>query len=219
MPYKNEGRSNYPKGTYLKPENIADSKWLSLKKPVGNNTMVMKIESIDAFNSFYPMEICATSKELTALILKSSNKAYLVFTEDRIYPIRMKSLLPYRWIKKGITNSFKGIAAKGEFYNYQLGIYAIKPIQHLQVQFTDLKDAAGNTIATKYISCINTNGIDYAAKVFTKTIDVQQGDVQALWCGVEVPLSTHAGIYKGKATIKGRKRNINFNRHCTYNSR
>ena len=28
MPYKNEGRSNYPKGVYLEPENTASSQWL-----------------------------------------------------------------------------------------------------------------------------------------------------------------------------------------------
>src|SRR5665647_1831409 len=29
MPYKNEGRSNYPKGTYLKPDTTASAEWLS----------------------------------------------------------------------------------------------------------------------------------------------------------------------------------------------
>jgi len=201
MPYKNEGSSNYPKGIYLKPENTADTKWLSLTRPTSNNTSVTQIESIDDFNSFYPMEVSATQKETANIFAKSSNKAYLVFTEDRIYPIKMKSLLPYRWIKKGLINSFKGDAAKGEFYNYQLGIYAIKSLINVQVKFSDFKNASGNKIANKYSSCLNTNGTDYAAKPFTKTLDVPQGNVQALWCGVAVPKETTAGIYKGIATI------------------
>ena len=201
MPYRNEGRSNYPKGVYLKPENTAEAKWLSIARPVANNTVIKQIESIDSFNSFYPMEVSSTAKETAALIAKSYNKDYLVFPEDRLYPIKMKSLLPYRWAKKRLHNFFTGNAAKGEFYTYQLGIYAIQALENVQVKFTDLRNAAGGTIASKYITCINTNGIDYAGKTFTKTVSVTKQEVQAFWCGVEIPAATQAGIYKGRATI------------------
>ena len=35
LPYKNEGRSNYPRGTYLKPENTASSDWLDAVNSAG----------------------------------------------------------------------------------------------------------------------------------------------------------------------------------------
>ena len=201
MPYRNEGRSNYPKGVYLTPENTATPQWLSVTRPTFNNTVATQFESIDSFNSFYPMEVIATQKETAALVAKSSNKAYLVFPEDRMYPIKMKTKLPYRWAQKELRSSFSGRADKGEFFTYQLGVYALKALNNLQVKFSDLKNSTGNTIVNKYITCFNTGGIDYAAKPFTKRMMVQPGEVQALWCAVDVPQNTPSGTYNGKATI------------------
>ncbi|MCH5599345.1 DUF6067 family protein [Niabella ginsengisoli] len=62
MPYKNEGRSNYPKGVYLKPEQTADESWIkqtNLRKAFAEASAI-QYEAIDAFNSFYPMEVIAT---------------------------------------------------------------------------------------------------------------------------------------------------------------
>ena len=59
MPYKNEGRSNYPKGVYLKPENTTSVEWLNSITSDKNipSASVKEFQSIDAFNTFYPMEI------------------------------------------------------------------------------------------------------------------------------------------------------------------
>src|SRR5690242_10399245 len=64
MPYKNEGRSNYPKGIYLKPENTASEEWLHSFENEKNihSAKVTEFQSINAFNSFDPMEIIATKK-------------------------------------------------------------------------------------------------------------------------------------------------------------
>ncbi len=205
MPSKNEGRSNYPKGVYLAAQNIAAPGWsqnVQASMPV--NTTITSIESIDKFNSFYPMEVIATAKETAAIISISKNKAYLVFPEDRLFPIRMKSRLPYRWIKKGLNNSFTGEAAKGEYYALQLGIYALKQLENITVTFSDLKNASGALIPAKNISCLNTNGIDYTGAPFVKQISIPQNQVQALWCGVEIPLKTKPGVYKATATIKAK---------------
>jgi hypothetical protein len=61
MPYKNEGRSNYPKGVYLKTENTASAEWLNMLKSVKKmpTASVKEIQSINSFNSFYPMEVIA----------------------------------------------------------------------------------------------------------------------------------------------------------------
>ena len=127
MPYKNEGRSNYPKGVYLKPEITADESWLkSINHTIKTNAVVKEIQAIDSLNSFYPMEVIATKKEVAALVAKSTHKDYLVFPEDRIYPVKMMDYLPYRWIKKANNSIFKGNADRGENYSFQLGIYALK---------------------------------------------------------------------------------------------
>jgi len=54
MPYKNEGRSNYPKGNYLKPEITADPAWLEqIKSSVKiQEAIATEIQSIDSLNSF-----------------------------------------------------------------------------------------------------------------------------------------------------------------------
>jgi hypothetical protein len=205
MPSKNEGRSNYPKGVYLTPENTASANWIqSIDERMPVNTVVKEIQSINDFNSFYPMEVTATVKETATLISKSNRSDYLVFPEDRLNPIKMSDQLPYRWIQKGTQSLFTGEAAKGEYYTYQLGVYALEHLKNVTVEFSDLKDEKGNILAAKNISCINVSGIDYAGASFTKTVDVEKGKVQALWCGIDVPENTISGIYKGNAIVKSK---------------
>ncbi len=202
MPYKNEGRSNYPKGVYLPVENTATGDWFnsinSLMKP---NATVKEFQSINEFNSFYPMEVIATANETSAVIAKSKREDYLVFAEDRMYPVKMTNKLPLRWMANGATNTFAGKADKGEYYTYQLALYALKDLEDINVSFTDLTAANGKTISAKKMYCINTGGTDYAANTFTKKINVAQKKVQALWCGIDIPKNIPAGVYKGRATI------------------
>ena len=84
------------------------------------------MESINAFNSFYPMEVIATAAETKKLVEKNNGKSFLVFPESRLYSIRMKNDLPQRWILQGIQNSFSDIALRGEFFTFQLGVYALQ---------------------------------------------------------------------------------------------
>ncbi|HYM94794.1 MAG TPA: glycoside hydrolase domain-containing protein, partial [Chitinophagaceae bacterium] len=202
MPYKNEGRSNYPKGIYLRPENTASEVWAkSVSQTISINVSVKEIQSVNEFNSFYPMEVIATKKETEKLVSKNKGKAFIVFPEDRMYPIRMKNYLPYRWIKSENHDLFNGQAAKGENYTYQLGIYALQDIEDISVQFSDLKSINGSIISSKNIFCINDSGIDYTGKPFRKELSVVAGKVQAMWCGIDVPKDIQAGWYTGKATI------------------
>ncbi|MES1220910.1 MAG: glycoside hydrolase domain-containing protein [Bacteroidota bacterium] len=205
MPAKNEGRSNYPKGVYLKPENTASAEWLqSINEKTITNTVTKEIQSIDAFNSFYPMEVIATAKETSAIIAKSKRKDFIVFPENRLNPIKMTEHLPQRWIQKGLTSSFTASASKGEYYAFQLGLFALKQVDEVSVEFSDIKDGKGHTIAAKNISCINTSGIDYRGNAFSKTVNVEEDRVQALWCGIDVPQNAEAGVYKGNVIIKSK---------------
>lgn len=204
MPYKYEGpHTYYPKGVYYVPENTADENWLTTTiKPIDVNCTVKEIQSINAFNSFYPMEVIATSKETKALLAKNSNRSFLVFPEDREHSIRMKNDLPQRWIIHGPKKLLNGAADRGEYFAFQLGVYAIKNLHGVQVHFTDLKNATSKTISAKHISCINTDGTKYDGSIYRNTVNVEEGKVQALWCGIDVPESTAPGIYSGKATVQ-----------------
>jgi len=203
MPYKNEGRSNYPRGVYLKPEATASADWLSLSNSSANIPVadVKEFQSIDAFNTFYPMEVIATKDETDQLIAKNSSEAFLVFPEDRLYSIRMTDDLPQRWIERGPQDHFDGEASRGENFSFQLGLYALQDLGDVKVTFSKLTSSAGQIIAADKIFCINTNGIGYDAVPFSKTLSVAKGKVQALWCGVDVPQDAAPATYTGKATI------------------
>jgi len=202
MPYKVKAKSNYPNAIYNKMQNTASADWLS---KTGNAVAanVSYIESVNAMNSFYPMEVIATKQEVDNLINAIPNKAYLVFTEDRLHPTKMQHDLPQRWIQKGITSKFTDAALKGENFSYQLGIYPVtENINNIKLIFSDLKDAAGHHIPASVMSCLNTDGTKYDGTPLSNIVNVNKGDVQALWCLVNIPAKTAAGSYSGIVTVK-----------------
>lgn len=203
MPYKNEGRSNYPKGIYLKPENTASQEWLH-SIGTGKNIPSAKVtgfQSINEFNSYNPMEIIATKKETAKLIQQNKDQPYLIFPEDRLHSIRMKNDLPERWIRKGIKTSFTDTAMKGENFACQLGIYALQDLKNIQLHFSDLTNSNGKIIASKNMSCLNTDGTDYTGKPMHKTVDVEKGEIQPLWALINVPEDIPEGVYSGNITV------------------
>ncbi len=203
MPYKNEGRSNYPKGLYLKPEETASAAWLSKINfaHAYPEATVKEFQSIDAFNSNYPMEVIATKAQTDELRAKYTGDKFLVFPEDREYSIRMANDLPQRWIERGPRNSFKGEAARGENFAFQLGIYALQDLKNVKISFSNLISSAGKSILSDSIFCINTNGTAYDGMPMRKMVDVAKGTIQAMWCGINIPKAILPATYTGKATI------------------
>jgi hypothetical protein len=202
MPYKNEGRSNYPKGVYLKQDTPGSPDWLSrLDTDNIPQATAKEMQSIDSFNTFYPMEIIATEKETEQLIKKNRSEPYLIFPEDRLHSIRMNHDLPQRWIESGPKNSFSGEASRGENFAFQLGIYALQNLENVKITFSDLLSSSGKKISYKDIFCINTNGIGYNGIPFSKQVIISAGTIQAMWCGVNIPGNVIAGNYTGKALI------------------
>lgn len=199
MPYKVTARSNYPKAAYLPLQNTASAAWLA-KTGKATPATLLYLEAVNAMNSFYPMEVIATKAEVAEL--NKSGKPYFVFTEDRTNPIKMPHDLPQRWIQKGATLKFRGTAAKGENYSYQLGLYAAnKDLNNVSLIFSNLTDAKGNIIPSSVMSCLNTTGTKYDGSPLTKTVNVAKGDIQPMWCLVNVPAKTAAATYSGFVTI------------------
>ena len=203
MPYKNEGRNNYPKGVYPRPLTTENSSWLKQARAdiYPENSVCREIQSIDAFNSFYPMEVIATDHETAKLVNAHKGKSFIVFTEDRDHPVKMVKDLPQRWIQEGPMQNFKGKADKGEYYAFQIAIYALKDLQKVTVNFTDLLSSDGKKIPASAINCINTQGIGYDAKPFTKELNITAHTIQPLWVGVDVPSKAITGMYHAKALI------------------
>jgi hypothetical protein len=206
MPYKNEGRSNYPKGIYLKPDSTASKEWLKNVHYSGNypEAHATEYQAINAFNSFYPMEFIATADETKKLIQKNSGAAFLVFPEDRLHSIRMKYDLPERWIQRGLKNRFTDTVKRGENFTFQLGVYALQNLEDVSIKFSDLKNAAGKILSSKNLYCFNTDGINYDGSVLHKTVDVNKDELQPMWCEVDIPENLTPGRYTGKAFVQAK---------------
>lgn len=212
MPYKTQGTS-YPKVSYLPAENLADPAWVARNglrsetagsfKPDCPEARVVEFQSIDAFNSFYPMEVIATPEEVAELLSGHSGKPFLLFPEDRSNPIRLADQLPRKWVKEGPKAEFMGETAKGEFYAFQLGLYAVAhDIADVRVRFSSLRGSRHRSIPAAAMRCFNTGGTNWDGKAFGKAVPVGKGKVQPLWCGFQVPPDAVPGRYYGKVMVK-----------------
>ena len=197
----------YPKTEYEKPVDTYDPKWR--KSTEGNidsqSAKAIRIESQNDFHSFYPMETPVTKAELADLLEKNSDKEFLIFPEDRNFPVRMTETVPLRWYTRGANKGFEGIAKKDEAYAWQLGIYAaFKDLDNVKLSFTDLQGNNGSVISKSILRCINMGGKDYMGKPFVKTVKVPKGTVGSLWIMTDLPKEQAAGVYKGKVSLSAK---------------
>jgi hypothetical protein len=202
MPFKGKKGIGSFEGDYLKPETAPEQTWvtknnlfvpLNLAKSKLVEAKLIQFQSRTTFDSFYPMEVCATVSEVNELT-NSGNDSYLLFPEDRKYPIRMNSDLPHRWVQNKPSSQFKGTAKRNEYYAFQIGVYAAKEkLENLKVSYSNYQDK---------ITCFNLGGIDFEGKPFVKRVDVPKGKVQALWFGIDIPEDAPAGEYLVDVTIQ-----------------
>lgn len=202
LKYFVKGRSNYPTVVYPDHVETASIDWirgLSGNSPI--QATVVELQSIDPLNSFYPMEVIATAAETTAMKAKGEGQPFMIFPEDRLNPVKLKSDLPQRWILRGPSETFSASADKGENFSFQLGVYAhAAKLEHVGVTFSDFSGKSG-AITSKLFSCINTSGIGWDGASFEKMLDIDAGMIQPLWCLLTVPANQPAGEYSGTVTI------------------
>lgn len=198
----------YQKLVYENYSQTADPGWLQLysnKRKIAKlpRAELLRFESIDEFNSFYPMEVIATKAEKEK-ILKELGIPVVIFTEDRRFPVRMTSDIPYRWVEEGKHDSFDGMADRGEFYPFQIAVWAAKkPVSHIKVEFHDLVSESGAHIPSSSFTCFNTEGTDVFGKVFDKECNVAEGKVQTLWLGTQINENVAPGRYSGTVSVTG----------------
>lgn len=205
-------KGNYPKVYYNVPLNIADKSWIeknrlaSLPLTAVQLSKVQKvsakeIQSVDAFNSFFPMEVIASESEVLSLLKKNPGAPFLIFPESRKYSIRMTDDIPQRWAIGGAQKTLQDTVQKGEYYTFQVGFWALsKSFQQVEVRFSDLKSGQ-NTIDASNFTCFNTEGSSSEGEYFEKVCDVLQHKVQALWCGLQVPADAAPGTYIADVTV------------------
>jgi hypothetical protein len=213
--YRSKG-TNYPRGYYLPAEQTADPAWLRVHKlddqENAENVLrsfpdaeLVQFQSIDEFNSFYPMEVIATKSEVEHLLKMNRRADYLVFPEDRKDAIKMTSDLPAKWIMDGPRAAFGGFVHKGEFYAFQFGLYAARTrIEGVKTSISDLRRSDGGSIPASSLMSFNTEGIDWQGREFEKTVTVEKRTVQPLWMGIQIPTDAASGSYQGVITITPR---------------
>ncbi|MFH1743681.1 MAG: glycoside hydrolase domain-containing protein, partial [bacterium] len=214
MPFKKHEEPWAYSVEYLQPESTADSSWLARHKLTPDlsqneawkslpKSEVLEIQARGEFHRFDPMEITATAEETRELLNANPNRSYLLFPENRKYPIRMRDNLPLRWIRRGVSSAFSGEAQRGEFYAFQIGVYAAhEPIDDIAIGYSDLNSEQGGIIPASAFQCVNVGGSDWLGRPFTKTFSVDQGTVRALWFGLSIPVDTQPGMYHGTLTLK-----------------
>ena len=223
LPYKSEGRKNYPNVKYDPPSVTADPVWLAanglapdklpaLRSDALPRAEVVEIQSADEFSAFSPMEVIATAAETKSLLEAHPRSAYLLFPEDRALSIRMADDLPHRWAVDGPNGALRGEAARGEYFAFQIGLWAARePIADVELRFSDLvqalpriedgSPAPRTLIAASALTCFNKGGVNWDGTSFGKTVPVPHGKIQAFWCGVHVPRDAQPGVFSGTVTV------------------
>ncbi|GAB3346962.1 DUF6067 family protein [Arachidicoccus ginsenosidivorans] len=210
MPFNSTGSTYFPNTVYP-AQNELDSlsaSWENLMKqnPLKGKGILQKrgaartlrLDAINEFNQFYPMELVANQNEVDKLRTDNPGKDFLIFPEDSKHAIRMKDHIPLRWAKKGDDPAFSAVALKKQFFVFQIGVFAaFKPLNHLELRFHDLKAAGGSIIPATRLRCFNLGGTNWLGQPFTKTLTLSKDEVQALWVGLDLPRQLPAGRYEG----------------------
>ncbi len=204
MPGRITGRWWHPDAVYEKPENTYDPEW---KNRIGtgreiDQAQTMAFESKSDYHSFYPMEVPVTEKELSSLLEKNREKEFLIFPEDRNFPVRMTETIPLRWYKRNVNYLFEGRAMQNESYAWQLGIFApFQALNNITIRFFDLKNEKGAILPSSSLRCINLGGRDHLGKTFKKEVNIPKGEVRSMWIITDIRPDQPPGLYQGKVSV------------------
>jgi hypothetical protein len=213
MPYTGSVRSNYPRITYRPADSTASARWITLQRLTKSDVAagrwralpVAKVEAIEAVDSMsnrWPMEVIATDAETSALLERVRGAPFVLFAEDRARPIIMTKELPQLWTAPGVAGrAVRGEPLRGEFFSFQVGLWALRNLDSVRLSFSDLSGPGGGRIPADSFVSFNTGGTDWRGRRFDRPLTVAEGEVQALWAGVMIPEGTSAGAWAATATV------------------
>ncbi|MCG6954576.1 MAG: DUF6067 family protein, partial [Gemmatimonadetes bacterium] len=163
---------------------------------------VMAFEAADVLNSFYPMEVPATRAERERVRATRPGAPFLLFSEDRARPIWMEETIPEKWADDGAGRPLEGSAQQGEYWVFQVGVWAQSDLQDVAARVSDfVRQGGGGFISGSSVSAFNLRGVDSHGGDFTKRVDVPAGRVQALWFGVPIPEDATPGDYEATVSV------------------
>ncbi|MHC4404630.1 MAG: glycoside hydrolase domain-containing protein [Planctomycetota bacterium] len=199
MPWKAAG-SYYPRITYPKPASTADPSWERRVRAAYPSNLprarTTHIQSVNAFHSFFPMEVIASDAE-TAAFMSQAPDGWALVPEHRDYPVRMRRFLPRHWTEGGHADVFASRVLRGEYFTFQLALVSgAHAIIGVRVAFDGFPAAIHETL-----TCFNVGGINEKGERFATDVSVPAGTVQPLWIGLEIPESQSPGTYAGEVTV------------------
>jgi hypothetical protein len=213
MPYRGTVRSNYPRITYRPADTTATVRWRTLNRLAEADLTagrwrtlsaagVVAFEAVDSMSSRWPMEVIATAEETRNVIDRRRDAPFLLFAEDRLRPIIMRDDLPQSWTIPGVANRpVQGRPLRGEFFAFQIGVWARESLPQVTLEFSALEGPEGATIPGTAFESFNTGGRDWRGRPFRRALAVAAGEVQPLWAGVMIPAEAAPGAWRGSATV------------------
>lgn len=214
LPYTGTFTSNYPKITYRPPETTANAAWMQRNALIPQAARLKQYQSlpaasvtsfdaIDEFSRFTAMEVTASKGELDAVRARYPWAEYFTFAEDRSLSIRMSRDIPQQWAQRGPFAPFFGNARRGEYYTFQIGVWAhrmaIDSMRYDASAFT--RKGGTEVIPASAVTAFNLEGNDWSGRRFTRALRVERGAVQPLWFGIDLPLDVIPGDYEGDITL------------------
>jgi hypothetical protein len=204
MPWQSTG-GYYPTITYPDLASTPDPDWAVRARTAGSAALqqgrTTRIQSVDDFHSFFPMEVIATPEE-TAAFMSGAPEGWRVFAEQRDRPVRMRHRIPQHWAGQAASRAFESRVLRDESFTFQVAIVSGEAsLSDVQVAFEDFPDEWADLW-----TCYNCTGVDENGRRFEKTVNVAAGEVQALWLGIRVPESAESGLVQGvvRVTSAGR---------------
>jgi hypothetical protein len=199
MPWDTTGGS-YPTVTYPASVVAPDAAWAASVRarpvrglPRGRTT---RIQSVDAFHSFFPMEVIATEAE-RARFMQPAAGGWMLVPEYRDNPVRMRHFLPKHWTDRPSSFVFESRVLRDEYFTFQVAVVAgAAPLANVRVAFERFPEAWQKTL-----TCFNSGGVDETGRAFEKAISVEAGAVQPLWIGVLVPADARPGVVEGDVVV------------------
>ena len=148
-------------------------------------------------------KLISTRSALTKYADVLKERKFFIFPELRDNSIKWYDSIQEEKVRNSISKkSFSMSAQPGEFYTFQIGVWALKSdLDDIQVEFSELKkNNSDQFVHAGDITCFNKGGTDFRGNAFTKKISVQSGRIQALWMGIDLN-GVDSGDYTGSVSV------------------
>ena len=156
----------------------------------------------------------APPDQAAAFLSLFGKRGMIAVPESREHPLRILDALPAAWmdLKSGSLNRFAADARPGEYFVFQVGVYApLHRLEGVKATTGDFAGSNGQRIGVESATCFNTGGIGFEGSPIAKTVNIEKGRLQPLWLGIQIPDAAQ-GTYNGVLTVSAHNaESVNIN--------